>query len=58
MRYKVWLLREDGTPSPTPSPITASGIVDAQHAAAATLEELQQVGVLVGWSIHTVTEEA
>jgi hypothetical protein len=56
MRYKVWLLREDGTPSPTPSPITAGGIAEAQRQAQATLTELQQEGALVGWSIHTVTE--
>jgi hypothetical protein len=57
MRYNVWLNREDGTPSPAgPSLISASGIVDAQRHAAATLDELQQNGVLVGWSIRTVTE--
>jgi hypothetical protein len=57
MRYNVWLLREDGTPSPAgPSPLTANGIVDAQRRAAATLAELQDAGALVGWSVHTVTE--
>lgn len=57
MRYNVWLLREDGTPSPAgPSQITASGIVDAQRIAERTLEELQEVGALVGWSVRTVTE--
>jgi hypothetical protein len=57
MRYNVWLLREDGTPSPAgPSPITASGIVDAQRVAARTLAECQAAGVLTGWSIRTVTE--
>ena len=58
MRYNVWLLREDGSPSPFgPSPITASGIVDAQRVAARTLSELQQAGALLGWSVHTVTEK-
>ena len=57
MRYNVWLLRDDGTPSPAgPSPVTANGIVHAQHLAAATLAELQEAGALVGWSVHTVTE--
>jgi hypothetical protein len=56
MRYKVWLLREDGTPSMTPSPITANGIAAAQRQAQATLEELQREGALIGWSIKTVTE--
>jgi len=57
MRYNVWLLREDGTPSPVgPSQITASGIVDAQRVAQRTLDELQGVGALLGWSVHTVTE--
>lgn len=58
MRYNVWLLREDGTPSPAgPSSITASGIVDAQRVAQQTLEELQMAGALVGWSVCTVTEK-
>jgi hypothetical protein len=57
MRYNVWLLREDGTPSPAgPSQISASGIVAAQRLAQQTLDDLQQVGALVGWSIKTVTE--
>lgn len=57
MRYNVWLLREDGSPSPAgPSQVTASGIVDAQRVALATLQELQAEGVLSGWSIRTVTE--
>jgi hypothetical protein len=56
MRYKVWLLREDGTPSPTPSPITAGGIAEAQRRAAEILAELQAEGILTGWSISTVTE--
>ena len=57
MRYNVWFLRQDGTPSPAgPSSITASGIVDAQRVAQQTLEELQEVGALVGWSVSTVTE--
>lgn len=57
MRYNVWLIREDGTPSPAgPSRITASGIVDAQQLAQQTLDDLQQAGALVGWSIKTVTE--
>ena len=57
MRYNVWLLREDGSPSPAgPSKITAHGIVDAQHKAQQTLNELQAAGALVGWSVKTVTE--
>lgn len=57
MRYSVWLLREDGTPSPVgPSHITASGLVDAQRVAQRTLKDLQAAGALVGWSVHTVTE--
>lgn len=57
MRYNVWLLREDGSASPAgPSQVTASGIVDAQRVALATLQELQAEGVLTGWSVHTVTE--
>jgi hypothetical protein len=57
MRYNVWLLREDGKPSSAgPSSITAAGIVDAQRVAQQTLEELQAVGALVGWSVSTVTE--
>ncbi|MEN9861003.1 MAG: hypothetical protein RLZZ515_1485 [Cyanobacteriota bacterium] len=57
MKYNVWLLREDGTPSPFgPSPIFASGIVDAQKVAASTLAELQAQNALLGWSIKTVTE--
>jgi hypothetical protein len=57
MLYNVWLLREDGSPSPAgPSRITASGIVDAQRVALATLQELQAAGALTGWSVKTVTE--
>jgi len=57
MRYNVWLLREDGSPSPAgPSAIGARGIVDAQRIAADTLAELQAAGALIGWSISTVTE--
>ena len=57
MRYNVWLLREDGSPSPAgPSIIGACGIADAQRIAADTLAELQAAGALVGWSISTVTE--
>ena len=57
MRYNVWLLREDGSPSPVgPSQITASDLVSAQHLAAGTLEELQAEAVLIGWSVKTVTE--
>lgn len=57
MRYNVWLLREDGSPSPAgPSRITAQGLVDAQRVAQQTLEELQAAGALVGWSVNTVTE--
>jgi hypothetical protein len=57
MKYNVWLLREDKTLSPAgPSPIYASGIVDAQRVAAATLADLQDNGALIGWSIKTVTE--
>ena len=57
MRYNVWLLREDGSPSPAgPSLITASGIVDAQRVAARTLVECQDAGALIGWTIKTVTE--
>lgn len=57
MRYNVWLIREDGTPSPAgPSQISACGIVAAQRLAQQTLDDLQQVGALVGWSIKTVTE--
>jgi len=57
MRYFVWLLREDGTPSPAgPSLITACGLVDAQRLAHRTLEDVQSAGALIGWSVHTVTE--
>lgn len=57
MRYNVWLIREDGTPSPAgPSQVSANGIVAAQKLAQQTLEELQALGALVGWSIRTVTE--
>jgi hypothetical protein len=56
MRYNVWLLREDGSPSPVPSPIFAGGIVAAQRLAQQTLEDLQAEDVLVGWSVATVTE--
>jgi hypothetical protein len=57
MKYNVWLIREDGTPSPAgPSTINAGGIVTAQKLAQQTLEDLQAVGALVGWSVHTVTE--
>ena len=57
MKYNVWLLREDGSPSPAgPSPVYASGIVDAQRKARQTLEDLQSAGALVGWSVRTVTE--
>jgi hypothetical protein len=57
MRYNVWLIREDGTPSPAgPSQISACGIVDAQRLAQQTLDDLQRVGALVGWTIKTVTE--
>lgn len=57
MRYNVWLIREDGTPSPAgPSQVSANGIVAAQKLAQQTLEELQALGALVGWSVRTVTE--
>lgn len=57
MRYAAWLTRPDGTPSPAgPSYVTASGIVHAQRKAAEILEDLQAKGVLVGWSVSTVTE--
>lgn len=56
MRYNVWLNREDGKPSGIPSPITAGGIAEAQRQAQQTLEELQEAGALIGWTITTVTE--
>jgi hypothetical protein len=57
MRYNVWFIREDGTPSPAgPSRISANGIAAAQKLAQQTLEDLQAVGALVGWSVRTVTE--
>jgi hypothetical protein len=57
MRYHVWFIREDGTPSPAgPSRVRANGIVAAQKLAQQTLEDLQAVGALVGWSVRTVTE--
>jgi hypothetical protein len=57
MRYAAWLTRPDGTPSPAgPSYVTASGIVHAQRRAAEILEDLQAKGVLIDWSISTVTE--
>ena len=56
MRYNVWLLTQHGRPSMGPSQVTASGIVEAQRVAQATLTELQSVGALIGWTIHTVTE--
>jgi len=36
--------------------VNANGIVAAQKLAQQTLEELQAVGALVGWSVRTVTE--
>ena len=57
MRYHVWLTRQDGTLSPfNPSPLTASGLVEAQRKAQQTLEECQASGALVGWGVSTVTE--
>lgn len=57
MKYNVWLIREDGTPSPAgPSQVSANGIVAAQKLAQQTLKDLQAVGALVGWSVRTVTE--
>jgi hypothetical protein len=57
MKYNVWLLREDGSPSPIgPSGITANSLVEAQQLAAQTLAELQHESVLVNWTIKTVTE--
>jgi hypothetical protein len=57
MRYHVWFTTEKGTPSMAgPSPVYASGLVEAQRKAADTLAELQERNALVGWSIVTVTE--
>ena len=57
MKYNVWLTRHDGTLSPfNPSPVTASGLVEAQRKAQQTLEECQASGALVGWNVSTVTE--
>jgi hypothetical protein len=56
MRYNVWLLKEDGRPSMGPSQITASGLVEAQRLALATLQDLQSDGALIDWTIQTVTE--
>lgn len=57
MKYNVWLLREDGSPSPIgPSGITADGLVNAQQLAAQTLAELQSEGMLTGWTIKTVAD--
>lgn len=57
MKYNVWLLREDGTPSPAgPSPVYAGGIAEAQRRAVEILQELQAAGALLDWSVHTVTE--
>ena len=57
MRYNVWFTTEKGTPSTAgPSPVYASGLVEAQRKAADTLAELQERNALVGWSIVTVTE--
>jgi len=57
MQYNVWLIRQDGTPSPAgPSTVNANGIVAAQRLAQQTLEELQAAGALLGWSVRTVTE--
>ena len=57
MRFNVWLLREDNSPSPFgPSQITSPCLVTAQRLAAETLQELQRDGALVNWSIHTITE--
>jgi hypothetical protein len=36
--------------------VNANGIVAAQKLAQQTLEELQSLGALVGWSVRTVTE--
>ena len=59
MKYNVFFLREDGSPSPHgPSPIDAAGIVDAQRIAQLTLEDLQDSGMMDGWSIYTVIEAA
>jgi hypothetical protein len=57
MRFNVWLLREDDSPSPLgPSQITSPYLVTAQRLAAETLQELQRDGALVNWSIQTITE--
>jgi hypothetical protein len=57
MRYHVWFTTEKGTPSTAgPSPVYASGLVEAQRKAADTLAELQERNALVGWSTMTVTE--
>jgi hypothetical protein len=56
MRYHVWLLKEDGRPSMGPSQITASGPVEAQKLALATLQDLQADGALINWTVQTVTE--
>ena len=57
MKYNIWLLTDEGRPSPYgPSTIWAAGIVDAQRKASDTLATLQSEGLLAGWAIRTVTE--
>jgi hypothetical protein len=59
MKYHVFFTREDGLPSPHgPSPVYAGGIVEAQRLAQLTLEDLQDSGIMDGWSIYTVVEAA
>ena len=56
MKYNVWLLKENGLPSLSPSVISANGIVHAQNIALSMLRELNEKNCLIGWSIQTVTE--
>lgn len=57
MLYNVWLLTDEGKPSAAgPSRLYADGITDAQKRAETALQGCQAAGVLIGWTIQTVTE--
>ena len=42
--------------APKPSTLYASGIVEAQRRAEETLSSIQSSGLLLGWTLYTVTE--
>ena len=57
MIYHVFLNKPCGEPSPFgPSKIYASGLVDAQRKAEATLQGCHRDKALLGWTIHTGVE--